>query len=243
MNQPTQTPLSPKIVLGVGAHPDDLDFFAGGTMATFAQQGADIYYLILTDGSRGSDDRTMTTERLRDMRRDEQRTAANILGVKEVFFCDFPDGLLENTPDVKREIVRVIRRVKPDLVITLDPGELYVAEDGLINHPDHRAAGQATLDAVYPLARDHMTFPELLDDGLEPHNTSTVLLTRLNPASATFVVDVEAVLDLKSQALGAHASQFGDLEHIKTWMHELCSRAGKPFGYEFAEPFVRIDVR
>jgi LmbE family N-acetylglucosaminyl deacetylase len=242
MNKSTNTPLAPKIVLGVAAHPDDLDFGAGGTMAAFARAGAKVYYLVLTDGGKGSSDRTMTPERLRDLRREEQRHAADILGLQEVFFCDYPDGALENTQDVKREVVKVIRQVKPDVVVTLDPTEVYSVAAGLVNHPDHRAAGQAALDALYPLARDHMTFPELLEQGLEPHNVPTVLLIRFAQEHTNYATDITDVFDVKMQAMAAHASQFGDQERLDAWVRGHAAEAGKQYGYTYAEAFVRIDI-
>ncbi|HEY8998954.1 MAG TPA: PIG-L deacetylase family protein [Candidatus Saccharimonadales bacterium] len=240
MTEPIFQELQPNIVLGIAAHPDDLDFNAGGSMGAFAQQGAKVYYLILTDGGKGSDDPDMTPEKLRDIRRKEQREAAQILGVTDVFFCDYPDGTLENTQDVKREVVKVIRKVKPDVVITMDPSVLYSIKSGSINHPDHRAAGQAALDAVYPLARDHLSFPELLEQGYEPHKTKTVLLT--NSVEADFAVDISNSLELKFEALKRHASQFLDMPLIAERMTQWSAAAGAKYGYTYAESFVRLDV-
>jgi len=245
MYDSTQNPFTPKVVLGIAAHPDDLDYTAGGTMAAFAKQGAEVYYLILTDGGKGSQDRAMTSDRLRDMRRHEQRKAGDILGLKDVFFLDYPDGTLENTPDVKRDIVKIIRQVRPDVVVAPDPSVLYSAAYGLINHPDHRAAGQAAIDAVYPLARDHMTFPELLEQGYEPHNTDTLLLYSfdLDPERATFAVNITDTIELKLQAIAAHASQFSDVESVATTLRAQAEKAGQKQGCQYAEPFVRIDIR
>lgn len=234
--------LSPKVVLGVGAHPDDIDFYAGGAMAAFAKQGVKVYYLVLTDGGKGSEDRTMTPETLREQRRQEQRSAGKALGLEDIFFCDYPDGALENTQDVKRDIVKTIRQVKPDVVVTFDPSVLYFAEQGLINHPDHRAAGQATLDAVYPLARDHLSFPELLAEGYEPHNTATLLLIEFDPKKANFAVDITNTLDLKLQALEAHVSQ-ANMRTLKSEMQQRSAEAGQSYGYAYAELFLRINVR
>lgn len=241
MNKTTPSSLSPKVVLGIAAHPDDLDYYAGGTMAAFAKQGAEVYYLILTDGGKGSEDRTMTTEALRDMRREEQHHAAKILGVKDVFFCDYPDGMLENTLDVRREVVKTIRQVKPDVVVALDPSVLYSAPEGFINHPDHRAAGQAALDAVYPLARDHMTFPELLKQGYEPHKTRTLLLISFGVGQTAFAVNIADTFDLKLQALDAHTSQF-KVQDIQADLRKQAAQAGGPYGYSLAEAFVHIDI-
>jgi len=237
----TYHPLKPQVVLGIAAHADDLDYYAGGSMAAFAEQGATVYYFILTDGSKGSADRAMTPERLRDIRREEQRNAAKIVGAADVFFGDYPDGLLENTTAVKRDVVKIIRQVKPDVVVTLDPAVLYIPEQHLINHPDHRAAGQATLDAVYPLARDHMTFPELLADGYEPHETKTVLLAAFDPQNANFAVDISGTIERKIEALGAHASQLS-IQEMKEAQHASAAQAAAKYGCAYAEPFIRIDI-
>ena len=200
-----------------------------------------MYYLILTDGGKGSEDRTMASEKLRDIRREEQRNAGKVLGLKDVFFCDYPDGTLENTLAVKRDVVKIIRKVKPDVLVAMDPSVLYSAQHGFINHPDHRAAGQAALDAAYPLARDHMSFPELLAEGYEPHKTKTVLL--INFEAGNFAVDITPTIDTKIKALAAHASQVpADLTTLRSHLLERAKAAGKPFGYDYAELFVRIDI-
>jgi LmbE family N-acetylglucosaminyl deacetylase len=232
----TLDPLHPKIALCIGAHPDDIDFMAGGTVATWAQAGTAVYYLILTDGSSGSDDRSMTPDNLIHIRQQEQRKAGQVLGIKDVFFLSNPDGQLQNTLDVRRDIVRYIRKVRPDVVVTLDPTVVYIAEMGLINHPDHRAGGQAALDAVYPLARDHMAFPELLSEGLQPHNTPTVLLA--NWATKNYGVDITDVFDRKIDCLNAHPSQNLNTD-VAT---KLASQDGQACGTTYAETFVRLDV-
>jgi LmbE family N-acetylglucosaminyl deacetylase len=209
-------------------------------MAAFAKQGADVYYLVLTDGGKGSADPSANPTAIRDIRRDEQRHAAKALGAKDVFFGDYPDGALENSYEVKRDIAKAIRQLKPDVVITFDPTVSYVARDGQINHPDHRAAGQATLDAVYPLARDHLSFPELLADGYEPHNTATVLLMNIGQPP-TFAVDITDTIDAKFEALSMHASQ-STLQKMKGDLRERAAEVGEPYGYTYAEPFVRIDI-
>jgi LmbE family N-acetylglucosaminyl deacetylase len=235
--------LKPKVVLGVAAHPDDLDVMAAASMAKWASDGADVYYLILTDGGAGSEARTTTPEKLRDIRREEQRNAGKVLGLKDVFFCEHHDGKLENTLDVKRDVVRAIRKVKPDVVVAFDPSALYSAKLGLINHPDHRAAGQAALDAVFPLARDHMSFPELLrDEGLEPHKTNTVLLMNFNEGN--YAVDISDTLEQKWSALAEHVSQVpANLDEAKVYLTERAASAGEKYGFKHAETFVRIDIR
>lgn len=232
---------SPKIVLGVGAHPDDLEFYAGGSIARWIQEGAEVYYLILTNANRGTADRNQDQAELRELRRQEQRQAATILGIRETYFCNYQDGALHVTPDVQRDIVRIIRKVRPDTVVTFDPSVLYSAKHNSINHPDHRAAGQATLDAVYPLARDHLSFPELLhDEGLEPHNVATALLCNEN--TPAFFVDIAATIDTKLQALFAHASQMSDKPRIESLIRSQAAENGPRASSPYAEGFVRIDI-
>jgi LmbE family N-acetylglucosaminyl deacetylase len=233
-------PLAPKIVLGIAAHPDDLDFGAAGTMAHFAEQGADVHYLILTDGSSGSEDKDMTTERLTKIREEEQNAAVKEIGGKSVTFLGYPDGQLEITMALKRDVVKVIRTIRPDVVVTMDPSVLYSASRGFINHPDHRAAGQTALDCVFPLARDHMSFPELYAEGLAPHKTKTILLTNFNEAN--YFVDISKSFPKKIAALKAHASQIGDIDSIADRMKEWAGAIGKKAGYELAEGFVRVDI-
>lgn len=232
-----QTP-SPKIILAVGAHADDMEFCIGGSVASWVQQGDEVYYLVLTDGAKGTADPSVTPEELRAKRRDEQRAAARISGVKEVFFCDYEDGALQVSSEVVRDIVKIIRQVRPDIVVTMDPTMIYSVEHRTINHPDHRAAGQATLDAVFPMARDHLSFPEL---GLKPHKTATVLLVHYD--KATDYVDITDTIGTKLEALRAHLSQFGDAARIEQAVREFASRAGEKAGVTYAEGFVRIDIR
>lgn len=232
--------LKPKVVLGVAAHPDDLDFGASGTMAGFAKAGADVHYLIITDGSKGSDDPNISSAELIKMRENEQRNAVKAIGGKSVTFLGYPDGELEITMGLKKDIVKVIRTLKPDVVITMDPSMLYSVKRGFINHPDHRAAGQATLDCVFPLARDHMVFPELFAEGYLPHKTATVLLTNFD--SKNFVVDITETFSNKLAALKAHESQISDIDEVKKWLSEIAGMIGKESGYKYAEGFIRLDL-
>lgn len=234
------SPLTPKVVLGIVAHPDDMDVGAGGTMAAFAKQGAEVHYLILTDGGKGSDDPNVTSPELTAIRRQEQRDALAIIGGKNAEFLDYPDGGLEITMALKKDIVKAIRTIKPDVVVTIDPTLVYSATAGIINHPDHRAAGQATLDAVFPLARDHLTFPELFAENYLPHKTPTILL--INFDTGNFTVDITDTFEIKKKALQAHASQFGDLKG-STWLRDMAQHHGEKAGYELGESFVRIDIR
>ena len=235
----TFSPLQPKVVLGIGAHPDDLDVTAGGTLAHFAAQGADVHYLILTDGGKGSDDPLMTSAQLVETRHAEQQTALEIIGGKSITFLDYPDGELEITMELKKQIVKAIRTIKPDVVIAMDPTVIYSAETGTINHPDHRAAGQATLDAVFPLARDRLTFPELYDE-FKPHKTPTILLANFN--GGNYTVDISETFETKTAMMKAHVSQFSNVEE-STWLRDLAEAQGKAAGYALGESFVRLDIK
>ncbi len=234
--------LTPKIVLGIAAHPDDLDFSSSGTMAKFASQGAEIHYLIMTDGSQGSSDYNASPLELAKTREAEQRSALKALGSKEenVTFLGYPDGALQITMDAKKDVVKVIRTVRPDVVVTMDPSVLYSPLRGFINHPDHRAAGQIALDAVFPLARDHMAFPQLFSEGYLPHKVKTVLLT--NFEQHNYFVDISDTIDKKVAALREHVSQVPDLDGVEKMIKQWSSVLGEKSGYKYAEAFMRIDV-
>ena len=234
--------LKPKVVLGIAAHPDDLDFSSSGTMAKLAQNGAEIHYLILTDGSQGSADYDASPLELAKIREAEQRSALKVIGSKpeNVTFLGYPDGALQITMEVKKDVVKVIRIVKPDVVVTMDPSVLYSSLRGFINHPDHRAAGQIALDAVFPLARDHMAFPQLFSEGFLPHKVKTVLLT--NFEKHNYFVDISSTIDIKVAALKEHASQVPDIDKAETMIKQWSSTMGKEAGYQYAEAFMRIDV-
>lgn len=232
--------IKPKIVLGVAAHPDDLDFSSSATMAKYAKAGAEIYYLLLTDGSKGTDDQNITSEQLVKIRQEEQRAALLSFGGKGITFLNYPDGALEITMDLKKQIVKEIRRLKPDIVITMDPSVIYSKTRGFVNHPDHRAAGQATLDAVFPLARDHLTFPDLYKQGLKPHKVKTLLLTNFDEQN--YYEDITKTFDNKVQALKYHASQIKDFEATKERFYGMAKLSGQKAGYKLAEGFMRIDL-
>ena len=225
-------------VLGIAAHPDDLDFSASGTFVKWVKEGYDCYYLIATDGSKGSDDPKMTREKLITLRKKEQKDAAKILGIKDVFFLDHTDTQLVADLTLKKEIVRFIRKIKPDIVVTLDPTFVYSKVRGFINHTDHRAAGQAAMDAVFPLARDRLTFQELEREGLTPHKVKMLYLTNFD--DPTDIVNISDTIDIKIRALKAHKTQVTEkaIARIKKWSRIL----GKKKGYQFAEGFVKLTL-
>jgi LmbE family N-acetylglucosaminyl deacetylase len=222
-------------VLVVTAHPDDAEFGAGGTVAKLARQGCEITYLILTNGDNGSSDRSMAPERLARVREEEQRNAARVLGVERVQFLGYPDGDLEDTRDLRRDVSREIRRWRPDLVIAQNPNRSYNLG---ISHRDHRIAGGVVLDCVYPLARDHMAFPELLPE-FEPHKVAEVYVMQWeNPH---LVVDISETMDLKLKALACHVSQVGNrFEAVEKRVRERGHECGAPQGYTYAETFDHV---
>jgi LmbE family N-acetylglucosaminyl deacetylase len=204
------------------AHPDDPEFSCGGTLAKWALEGKEIRYLLLTCGDKGSDSPDVTPEMLCADRQAEQRAAAAILGAKEVVFLRNRDGELANTPEVRRDIVREIRRFKPHIVVTNDP-TTYFRANVYINHSDHRAAGETTLDAIFPAAGNRMYFPELLAEGFEPHPVKEVWLSGTNEPNMW--VDVTATLDIKLAALQEHKSQINDMAEMEKRMRERLRRA------------------
>ena len=234
------SPLQPKVVLGVAAHPDDLDFSTSATMAKYAAQGAKVYYLLLTDGSKGSEDKNITQSELIAIRHKEQETALKAIGGQSVKFLDYPDGALEVTLELKKQIVVEIRHRKPDVVVVMDPTIVYSKTRGFINHSDHRAAGQATIDAVYPLARDHLTYPDLYAEGYQPHKVKTLLLTNFDDQN--YYEDVSDYLDKKWLSLSHHASQIKDMQKTKEMFREIAKIYGQKAGFKYADGFMRLDM-
>ncbi|HXG16249.1 MAG TPA: PIG-L deacetylase family protein [Calidithermus sp.] len=221
-------------VLVVTAHPDDAEFGAGGTVAGLVKAGCQVVYVIVTRGDKGSGDRTMTPERLARIRESEQRSAARVLGVEHVEFLGYPDGEVEDTRELRRDITRQIRRWRPDLLITMNPHRTY---NLYASHRDHRITAGAALDCVYPLARDHLAFPELLPE-YEPHKVREVYLMQWeNPH---LVVDITDTMDVKLKALACHQSQFDDFAAVEARVRERAAALGRSRGYAYAEAFDRI---
>ena len=227
-----------KTILAVAAHPDDVDFGAAGTIAKWVVEGYEAYYLICTRGCKGSADPKMTTGQLAKIRKKEQEEAAKVIGVKKVFFLEHTDGELEPTLTLKEEISKIIRKTKPDTVITFDPAMRYSISRGYINHPDHIAAGEATLSAVFPLARDRLNFPDHERLGLWSHKVSEVLL--FNFDEANFFVDITNTFDKKLAALKCHPSQIGDFGRVKKMVTEWAETTGKRAKCKYAEGFKRL---
>lgn len=232
-----------KIILVVGAHPDDAEFGCGGTVAKYISEGATAYYLICTNGARGSRHLDIKSEKLVKQRREEQQEAAKVIGVKEVFFLDHGDGELEADLHLKEEIVKFIRKLKPDIVFTHDPAWIYEVRDefAFINHNDHRKTGTATIDAVYPLARDLASFPEHIEQGLQPHKVSEVYL--ISFSNPNFLVDISDFFETKYQAILKHKSQIDDPKMTKEWMEKRLGELGKKAKCKYAEGFIRLVLR
>lgn len=229
----------PERVLVILAHPDDPEFGAGGTIARLAAQGAEVTYVVVTDGSKGSPEPGMTSAQLVELRQEEQRAAAHLLGVKRVNFLGFPDGQIYNNEALREALVRQIRHYRPNLLITHDPTTRFWRGNRL-NHPDHRAVGDTALDAVFPLARDRLNYLHHEEEGLEPHKVLDLLLTGSNEAN--FAVDISEALDLKIRAICAHGSQIKEPEALRERMTAYAQEMGEAWGLPAAEIFRRITM-
>jgi len=224
-------------ILVIIAHPDDPEFFAGGTIARWCHEGHDVRYVVVTGGDKGSDQPDMTPALGVALRRDEQRRAAAILGVREVTFLSHVDGELLNTLDVQRDLVREIRRVRPDVVVTTDPQTLHYGAMR-VNHNDHRAVGLAVCDAIFPASGNRMYFPELLADGFEPHSPREIYFA--GPAQPNTLVDVTNFITAKIGAIRAHASQVKEPDKIEARIRQGLLRMTADGRVFYAEAFRRI---
>ncbi|NLV74114.1 MAG: PIG-L family deacetylase [Chloroflexi bacterium] len=215
-------------VMVIMAHPDDLEYFCGGTLALLSEAGSTITSLLLTDGEKGCSDPTKTTGQIAALRRIEQQAAAEVLGIAALRYLGYPDGALLDSPDLRRAITAEVRRARPELVLLPDPTRYYFG-DWYVNHPDHRGAGEAGLAAVMPAANNRWYFPELLEDGLEPHQTAELWLT--TPSDPNHSVDITAVIERKIRAFLCHASQYGDAAVVSERMLRE-ARTEDAFGIE-----------
>jgi LmbE family N-acetylglucosaminyl deacetylase len=223
-------------VLVVTAHPDDVDFGAAGSVAVWTNAGIEVAYCIATDGDAGGSDRSLSRTEMAAIRREEQLEAAKVVGVSDVTYLGFEDGRVVIDLELRRAISRVIRRFRPDRVVSQSPernwSRIYAS------HPDHMAVGEAALCAVYPDARNPFAFPDLLEEGLEPHTVPEMWIMTSDRSDR--VVDTTEVFDLKLTALGSHRSQVGDGAHLESllrnWMSDTAVTAGLPVG-RLAEAF------
>ncbi len=229
-------------VLVIAAHPDDIDFGAAGTVARWSDAGIEVAYCVVTDGDAGGYDEHVPRAEMAPLRRAEQTAAAKHVGVHDIRFLGYPDGRVEPTLGLRRDLARVIRQVRPDRLVSPSPERNY-ARMG-ISHPDHRAVGSAALDAVYPDARNPFAFPELLEtEGLRPWKVREVWLPG-GPAPNHYV-DITATFGRKVAALRAHQSQTGHManleDFLRGWLARAAAQAGLPEG-SLAEAFQVIDT-
>jgi len=227
--------------LVVMAHPDDVDFGSVGTVATWVKAGIEVSYCLVTDGDAGGFDPAVARSEIAGIRRAEQTAAAAEVGVTDLTFLGYPDGRLEVTLELRRDLSRVIRQKRPDRVICQSPDRNYARI--FASHPDHMAAGEATLRAVYPDARNPFTFTELMDEGHEPWSVREVWMNAMQ--SPNRFVDITDTVDRKLAALRCHASQLPDeeatIERVRQWVAATAQAAELPDG-SAAEAFFVIET-
>lgn len=234
---------APKRVLAIYAHPDDAEFFAGGTIARWAAEGTDITVVLVTSGDKGTGQRDLAWQALRDLRETETKAAAAQLGVSKVIFMRWRDGELQPSMLMRRALVRFIRMIQPDAILSSDPSTRW-RDDRRLNHPDHWIVASEVMNAVYPAARDHLNFPELLEDeGLEPHITPYLYMSLSHQPNLRIMTT--AFQDHKLRALAEHRSQVGDdlvklQERLAKYADPELSQPDAP---QFAEYFrlIRLD--
>ena len=229
----------PERALVVSAHPDDLDFGCNGAATLWTRAGCKVSYVICTNGDKGAEDPEIPNDVLIDIRKKEQTEAARTAGVNEVFFLGVEDGELENTKELRRSLVEIVRKVRPEVVFCQDPANLAF-ENAFVAHRDHRAAAQAAFDALYPAAGNSRFFPELLEKGLEPYHVREIFFFGTN--SPNHWIDVTEVMDVKLNALRCHVSQVGGREGLETFIRDRFREFGKQAGYEYAEAFRRLPL-
>ena len=222
-------------VIVVMPHPDDVELRMAGTVARWTREGKEVIYVVCTNGDKGTNDLDMKPEELAKVREQEQLAAAEILGVREVIFLRHPDQSLEDTPEFRKEIVRLIRTYRPDIVATVDSYGRY------IDHRDHRIALQVTLDAIFPYAGYPHSYPDLLKEGLQPHRVKEVLVCGMRDPN--YHTDITDTIDAKIAALRCHKSQVGDRPEMDERMRQSAKTSAEGQDYELGEAFHREKVR
>ena len=220
----------------LSAHPDDAEFGAGGTVALWTRAGKRAVYVVCTSGEKGTTDKSLNPEEFARIREKEQEAAAGVLGVSEVLFLRYPDQGLEDTPEFRKEIVRVIRTYRPHTVLTLDPYRRYIW------HRDHRVLGQVALDAAYPYARDHLAYPDLLEAGLEPHKVREMFFW--GSEDVNYRSDISSTFDQKLRALRCHESQMREFRrgNVEEWLRDRSRSMAEGEDFDLAEAFHRIEI-
>ena len=224
----------PKTLMAIMAHPDDIDFGSAGSVAKWCSEGWTVYYVLATSGDKGTHDPAFTPQELAATREEEQRAAARVLGVKEVFFLGYPDGFLEPTHELRGQLVRLFRVYKPDVVLTWDGFRPS------FNHNDHRNIGIAVRDALFPAVRDRLYFPEHAEEGLDEVRVNEVLL--VGSPDPNYFVDVSGFIEKKADAILAHASQVQSHDRDEL-IKQMRSRGRRPGGRGLVESFKRIQMR
>lgn len=223
-------------LLVISPHPDDCEFGVAGTVARLVKEGKPVVYVICTNGDKGTSDRNLKPEQLAVLREKEQLDAARLLSVRETEFLRYPDQGLEDCHEFRRDLVRVIRKYKPFAVATADPYRKYIW------HRDHRITGLVALDAVFPCSRDHLAYPELLEEGLEPHKVREMWFWGSEEPNCR--MDITATMEIKLSALACHKSQVGDLPpEMKTRLINFARQRAKGESFELAEAFYRLEIR
>ena len=223
-------------VMVVTPHPDDAEYGVAGTVARWVSNGKDVIYVVCTNGDKGTNDADMKPEVLVRIREQEQLAAAKLLGVREVIFLRYPDQTLEDTPEFRKKLVRLIRMYKPETVVTADPYRRYIW------HRDHRITGQVTLDAIFPYARDSLSYPDLLKQGLHPHKVREILLW--GSEEPNYRSNITDTFDIKVAALRCHKSQVGDSPSpdLEQWLRQRHKMMAEGEDYELAEAFHRVEI-
>jgi LmbE family N-acetylglucosaminyl deacetylase len=225
-------------ILVIAAHHDDIEFGVAGSAAHWIDQGAEVIYCIVTDGGAGSNDPDTNIDELIENRQHEQVCAASVVGVKDVRFLGYRDGALQPTMDLRRDLTRIIRELKPDRVVCQDPTNIFV-RDYYVNHPDHRAAGEAAIYAVFPSSESRPIFPELLEEGFEPHKVRQLYLNH-TPNPDTYV-DISDTMERKLRSLRCHVTQLGEGEDFDNgagkWIRESNQKSGEEFGVGAVEQY------
>ncbi len=222
-------------VLVIMPHPDDAEFGAAGTVARWTRAGRSVVFAVCTNGDKGTSDRSLTPEKLAAIRHQEQIASAKVLGVREVVFLDHPDQGLEETPEFRKELVRLIRTYRPETVVSVDPYRRYV------HHRDHRICGQVVLDAVFPYARDHLAYPDLLAQGFEPHKVREVLLW--GAEEPNYRSDITETFTLKVAGLRCHESQVGGrFPELEERLRRRAAALAEGEDFELAEAFYRVEL-
>ena len=214
-------------VLVVMPHPDDVESRMGGTVARWTREGKDVVYVVCTNGDKGTNDPNIEPQELARIREQEQLAAAEILGVREVIFLRYPDQSLEDTPEFRKELVRLIRTYRPDIVAAVDSYGKYR------DHRDHRIAMRVTLDAVFPYAGTTHAYPDFLEQGLQPHRVQ----------DPNYYIDITDTIDIKIAALRCHKSQVGDGPRAAEWMRQWAKNSAEGQDYELGEAFHREEIR